>query len=257
MSQTSKQQRLGKNTSQKVPLLTLSNKQPEPHASFWRAPLTLGACAAMAALILAPLVQAALTPLVSVLVYIDVSESNQPFKAEVQALCRGIPAHLVEGLWSSDRWSLAKTADTVFVEGGQTYAGQKDSLKSSCDYVMTPPTGVGTHQGSPISLAVASAQTEIQQQQMRGSSDRNVVILGFQASETGETEIQLNPSEFKAQVETITSNGSVVLVFTTHVELQRELKATLAPVKGVRICSYQETNDCLSWGFNLARWQKR
>ncbi|MGG6287352.1 hypothetical protein ACQ4M3_37850, partial [Leptolyngbya sp. AN03gr2] len=118
------------------------NTHSIPNPPVWKSPLILFTLGFLFVLISSSLFLK--PPVVTSTLYVDVSASNQPFKAEVIHLCR----QRLTFLKPKDAIVDAQFADRTVLWQNTTYQPQEqNNLRSRCDRILDPESSLGRAPG--------------------------------------------------------------------------------------------------------------
>lgn len=228
---------------------TVAFEQVQQEPPLWKSPLTWF-CAVTGVLLLGiPLVMDGLTHRVNSAFLVDVSLSNQPYKADLQALCRQYTEYLVEG----DTRIQGKFADRATILSNQEFQ-ERDrlSLQNQCQQITTPPPGIGQAPGTSLVDALSRLEMEIHHQQSQGNTKPVAAVLIIQAAELVNHQ-QQDFTLIKSKIESIIQKGGAVAIIGSSVDLQNQLSRQLVSVENTQICTYADSQPCLEWLFQTVR----
>ncbi len=222
--------------------------QSRPTTSVWRSPILWFTIALFTTLLALPLIHP--TPRVISALYVDVSASNQPFRAEVVGICEERLTHLQP----RDVFITVQFADQPVLQRDGTYEEQQqDLLQADCKQVLQPISTVGKQPGTSFSRAFENLRSHLQHQRSQHNRDRVVAIFLLQAAEIALGQPNLNWKLIKQQVKDLVTDGSVVLIMGSEATLQQQLITLLKDLANTKVCTYSDSKDSLKWAFNLAR----
>ncbi|WP_315788305.1 hypothetical protein [Fischerella sp. JS2] len=157
-----------------------SFEQTQKEPPLWKSPL-IWLCGIAGALIIGiPLLMDGFTHRVISVLMIDVSLSNLPYKASLEALCHQYIEYLVEG----DTNIQGKFADKVAILSNQEFQ-ERDRLllQNQCKQIALQPPGIGKAQGTSLIDALTRLETEIQHQQSQGNNQSVAAVIVIQSAE--------------------------------------------------------------------------
>lgn len=228
-------------------IVTFEDVQQEP--LLWKSPLTWFCAVAGALLLGIPVVIDRVTHRVNGAFLVDVSLSNQPYKAELEKLCHQYTEHLVEG----DIRIQGKFADRATILSNQEFQ-ERDrlSLQNQCQQITTQPPGIGQTPGTSLIDALSRLETEILHQQSQGQTRPVAAVIVIQAAELVNHQ-QQDFTLIKSKIASIIQKGGAVAIIGSSVDLQNQLSHQLVSVKNTQICTYADSQACLEWVFQTVR----
>jgi hypothetical protein len=226
---------------------SFEEKQPEVY--LWKSPFAW-LCGLVGALLIGvPLYMDSLTHRVVGVLMVDVSQSNQPFKDSLNALCRQYIESLVEG----DIRIQEKFADVATISNNQKFF-ERDRLllEKQCQQILVPPAGVGKIPGTSLLEAVSRLEREIQHISVGGKSQSVAAIIAINSAELVNQQSQ-DFNLIKSKIEGIMKQGGAVVIIGSSIDLENQLSQRLMRVKNTQICSYSDSQRCVEWLFEVAR----
>lgn len=182
-----------------------------------------------------------ITPKVTSALLVDVSKSNQVNADLIAKLCE----HQLDLLIDGDTMIDVQFADTTYVNKHQKYGGEQLlELQKACDRHTLPVEGMGTKSGTNILEALSVLQTELQQ----SSHQKAIITIVFNAFEP------VNPQSFvldkflaqlSEEVKKISSQGHTFIFIGANTYWQKNLKQAFANIERVRVCAYENGEQCL------------
>ncbi|MBO3458991.1 hypothetical protein G7B40_010245 [Aetokthonos hydrillicola Thurmond2011] len=227
----------------------ISFKEVQKETNFWRSPL-IWLCGFTGVLIVgSPLIMDEFTNRVTSAFMVDVSLSNQPYKTSLEALCHQYIEQLVEG----DINIQGKFADKVAILNNQEFQ-ERDrlSFQKQCEQISLQPPGIGKAEGTSLIDTLSRLETEIEHQQSQGNNQPVAAVIAIQAAEMVNHQRQ-DFNLIKSKIESIVQKGGAVVMIGPEVDLQNQLSRQLMSVKNTQICTYSDSQTCLSWLFQKAR----
>ncbi len=226
-----------------------SFEQIQKEPPLWKSPL-IWLCGIAGALIIGiPLLMDGLTHRVISVFMIDVSLSNQPYKASLETLCHQYIENLVEG----DTNIQGKFADKVAILSNQEFQ-ERDRLllQNQCEQIALQPPEIGKTQGTSLIDALTRLETEIQHQQSQGNNQPVAAVIVIQSAELVNHQRQ-DFTLIKSKIASIVQKGGAVVIIGPAVDLQNQLSRQLMSVKNTQICTYSDSQACLNWLFPRVR----
>lgn len=233
--------------SQQPPSILLEKVEKEP--PLWKSPLTWVFAVAGVLLLGVPIVIDSFIHRVNSAFLVDVSLSNQPYKAELEKLCHQYTEHLVEG----DIRIQGKFADRATILSNQEFQ-ERDrlSLQNQCQQITTQPPGIGQTPGTSLIDALSRLETEIHHQQSQGHTRPVAAAIVIQSAELVNHQ-QQDFTLIKSKIESIIQKGGAVAIIGSSVDLQNQLSRQLVSVKNTQVCTYSDSLACLDWLFQTVR----
>lgn len=219
--------------------------------SVWRSPVVyLFTIALLISLVLPSTLDAQKQGVISAFYY-DVSASNQPFQAQITALCQ----ERLKYLRKQDVVINAQFADQPVVLHSSVYRAQQHSeLRQSCDRAMQPSDGIGKHLGTDFGRALTSLQIQSQKQQREQSNRmRTLAIFALQAAEPVPGQPKTDWKAVKQRLKTMTKDGSAVLIVGVEADLQEWLSSLFADLSNVQVLAYSQGKAGLKDMFQRVR----
>lgn len=233
--------------------MTLTQKQPRflPETKpLWQQPTAILTGLLGLSVIVYPIVQDTKTPRLNSAFYSDVSLSAQKLSEETQKICQKRLEHLLSGDIRID----GKFADKTMVLSNQAYdSKERLNLQKNCHNILVTPPGVGKQTGTDLMTALDSLDSELQKQQTLGNNNKSVAIFAINAAEPTPNQSLLNLEQLKAKVQELTEKGNIVIFIGLEVNWQSKLKTTLSDVPNTNVCNYEDSENCIAWGFEQGR----
>ncbi|BAU13374.1 hypothetical protein LEP3755_39130 [Leptolyngbya sp. NIES-3755] len=231
----------------KMKLSTRPNTHPIPNSPVWKSPLILFTLGFLFVLISSSLFfkpQAVTSTL-----YVDVSTSNQPFKAEVITLCR----QRLTFLKPKDAIVDAQFADRITQWQNTTYQPQaQNNLRSRCDRILDPDASLGHAPGTALMSAVRDWSTQVQHVQLQNQAPV-VAIFVIQAAEVADGQTAIDWQQIKHWIQERIAQRGVVLIVGSEATLQSQWITAFKESPRTQIVPYRDSDSGLKWAFDLAR----
>ena len=193
------------------------------------------------ATIAVPVVMQIRTPKVSSALLLDVSKSNQINADSIAKLCE----HRLDWLIDGDTLIDVQFADIPYVTKNQKYGGEQLlKLQKACDRYTVPVEGMGIKPGTNILEALSVLQTELQQ----SSPQKAIVTIVFNAFEPVDSQSFVLDEflvQLRGEVKKISSHGHTFIFIGANTYWQKNLKQTFANIERVRVCTYENGEQCL------------
>ena len=197
-----------------------------------------------------PFLAQALTPKLSLLLWVDVSDSNQSHQDSVRQICVRVSDRLMAG----DMVSLGQFAEGLSTDNGQpvTDDSQKALAEERCPTLMTPREGVADTDGTHAAQVITRIQTRAQ-----ATEQPLVAVLPMNAAEPTYEYSALDTHPAPAVQSLLQNHQHVFLILIgVNTELQQDL-SELDDVDSQRffLCTYDEALSCVNQGLQAARQQ--
>lgn len=236
-----------RNQSKKLSSVPLKQMQQEP--PIWKSPTTWFCAVGAGLLISIPLLADGFTPRLKTAFVVDVSLSNQPYKASLAKICQKYIEHLVEG----DTRIEEKFADKATIVSNQKFQ-ERDrlSLQNQCQQINLPPPGIGKIPGTSLVDALSRLEIEIKHYESQGDTQPTAAIIAIDSAEF----VNREPQDFnliKSKIEGIVQKRGAVAIIGSSIDLQNQLSHKLMQIKNTQICSYADSETCVGSLFETAR----
>lgn len=182
--------------------------------------------------------------------YTDVSASNQPYQAEVVALCKA----RLNALRSRDVLIDAQFADRPALRRNTTYnLQQQGELQADCKDILQPDPEIAKQPGTSIHAALNHWQTKVQHLRSQNDLAPIVAVFVVQAAEVSARQPQINWTHIKQQIKATLKPNDVLLIVGAGPSLQNQWSNVLSDRPRTKVVPYRDGKAAVKWAFNQAR----